>query len=154
MVEQLDTSGISEIGKEQLGSLIRVLETREGSGYNAVGWGGTSSELKAQTESRSLYPASSFAVVAEGISRYKRQPGSSLIEDTDSMRELSQMLVAGSEVFKKVSEIDSATVLDQIKRFVESNGGIFDVNTDWPEFIRERAERITQKANAIDDVNR
>ncbi|MGA2910504.1 MAG: hypothetical protein ABSE04_01745 [Candidatus Microgenomates bacterium] len=149
MSETVESQNISEVGRDSFVRFVGILKDREGQKYNAVGWEGTGSELQSQVEGGALCPASSFAVVAEGIFRYKWQ-GPQMKEDTDSLRDLSKALLAGSEIYGQAAQIDVAAIKAQIKKYVESHGGRYDGQTDWQEFIKTRAVRLKSKADAID----
>ncbi len=153
MSESAETPSIVEIGKGQFDRLASVLGQREGSKYNLVGWGGSTADLRTSVEGKALYPSSAFAVVAEGISRYKRGE-ERMYDDTDSMRELSQALADGSEVYGQAKELDETTLKSQIKEYLQSHGGVYDENINWQDFIAERATRIKNRADQIDEVNR
>ena len=155
MSETVESQNISEIGKDGFTKLVEVLEGREDQEkkYNAVGWSGSSSDLKTQVEGGLLCPASSFAVVAEGIVRYKRTDPE-MRENTDSLRDLSDVLSNGSEIYGQADKIDAAGLKSQIKKYIESHGGTFDENINWQEFIKTRSERLKAKADAIDEVNK
>jgi hypothetical protein len=153
MSETVESQNINEIGKDGFIKLVGVLKGREDQRYNAVGWGGSSSELKTQVEDGLLCPASSFAVVAEGIVRYKRLDPQ-MRENTDSLRDLSTVLSSGSEIYGEATKIDAAGLKSQIKKYIESHGGTFDENINWQEFIKTRSEKLKAKADAIDEVNR
>ncbi len=152
MTEISEPQNIKEIGENDFTQLVSVLKAREDEGYTVVGWQGTSSDLSRLVNEGELCPASSFAVVAEGISRYKRT-NPKMREDTDSLRELSKVLERGSQVYIQAAMIDEVAVKDQVKKYVDSNGGSFDNSTNWGEFIADRAAKLQAKANAIDDVN-
>lgn len=144
---------MKEMGGETFQNLMRVLSARESANYNVAGWGGNSAELGMLVEKGELYPASTFAVVSEGAKRYKRSEPQAR-EDTDSMRELAQILLEGSGVYGQAKGIDEKVLLEQIKRYVTSHGGDFQEGVDWQSFIEEVATKMRTKANAIDDVNR
>ncbi len=144
---------LGEIGKTAFANLISTLSSREDSTYNVVGWNGNSSELGRLVQQGELCPASSFAVVAEGMRRYRRQE-SQQREDTDSMRNLAKIILEGSGVYGEAREIDEQTLLAQIQRFVTSHGGEFQGGVDWQEFIADVSERLKKKADAIDEANR
>ncbi|MFH1971280.1 MAG: hypothetical protein ABIJ05_02755 [Patescibacteria group bacterium] len=144
---------IAEIGRQEFDRLTSVLNNRESNEYNLVGWEGTVIDLKSEVESNSLYPASAFAVVSEGISRYKRTD-ERMNDDTESMRELANVLYKGSDIFGRAGEFDEAGLKDQIKKYIESHDGKFDININWKDFIKERADRIKNKADSIDEANR
>ena len=152
MSETLGSHDITETGKDGFIRLAAVLENREMEGYNSAGWDGTSAELRALVSNNSLCSASAFAVVAEGLTRYRRQ-GSELREQTDSLRDFSGVLSSGSEIFSEASKIDKTTLLGQIKSYVESHGGAFDASVDWQGLIGERAQILAQKADAFDAIN-
>lgn len=153
MSEALEPRNIAEIGKEGFDRLVVVLGKREGEKYNSVGWGGTSVDLKNQIGSNFLCPASAFAVVSDGISRYKRQEPQ-IYEDTESLRELAKVLSDGSEIYGQANEIDKVGLKDQIKKYVESHGGTFDDSINWQNFIKERSDRLMAKADTIEEANR
>jgi hypothetical protein len=153
MPEKVESQNIAEVGKDRFGELVRVLKGREDQGYNSAGWEGTSNNLETQVGGGLLCPASAFAVVAEGMFRYKRQDPQ-IREDTDSLREFAKVLSDGSEIYGQSDKIDGAGLKDQIKKYVESYGGTFDDKTDWQEFIRTRSERLKSKADLIDEANR
>jgi len=153
MTETVDSQDINEIGKPDFTELSNTLANREDKGYNVVGWNGTNGELQAHVNDGVLCPATSFAVVAEGIARYKNtNPERS--ENTDSLRELSKILLKGSEVFAQAYMVDGNSLKDQIRKYVESHGGLFDNETDWEAFIKDRADKLKTKADAIDQANK
>lgn len=153
MPEIVESQNISEIGKDGFAKLVGVLKGREDQRYNAVSWNGSSGELKTQVKGGILCPASSFAVVAEGIVRYKRLD-SQMQENTDSLRDLSAVLSGGSEIYGQADKIDAAGLKSQVKKYVESHGGTFDENIDWQEFIKTMSIKLKAKADAIDEVDR
>ncbi len=153
MSEIGETLGVEEVGRSQFDRLSTVLGERESQGYNIVGWGGNNSELRTQVESNALYPTSAFAVVAEGVSRYKRV-GDRILDDSDSMRDLASALSGGAEVFPQANAINEAQLKAQIRQYLESHGGVFDESTDWQSFIQTQAGKIKSRAAAVDEMNR
>lgn len=152
MLETLESHDIAEVGQDGFTRLAAVLEDREMEGYNSAGWEGTSAELRAQVNNNSLCSASAFAVVAEGLTGYRRQ-GSELRELPDSLRDFSRVLSAGSDIFSEAFKIDKSTLLDQVRNYVESHGGAFDASVDWQDLISERAQILARKADAFEEIN-
>ena len=151
--EKSEPLKIAEIGRQEFDELCTILNNRENNKYNLVRWEGKVIDLKNEVDSNSLYPASAFAVVSEGISRYKRTD-ERMNDDTDSMRDLANVLSEGSDIFGRASEFDEAALKDQIKKYIESHDEKYDININWKDFIKERADRIKNKANSIDEANR
>lgn len=144
---------IFEIGSQEFNQLTEVLNHREAKGYNLVGWDGTSIDLKNEVNNKLLCPASAFAVVSDGVYKYKR-PEIRMNDETDSMRDFASALIKGSIIFKQATDIDATKIYSQIKKYFKSHQREFDENLSWPDFIKERADRIKQKADKIDEVNR
>jgi hypothetical protein len=147
MPEAADKLKPAEIGKKEFGDLAKILKNRVNQKYNVVGWGGNVDDLIP------LYPASAFAIVSDGITKYKRKEPTAH-EDTDSLRELSAVLLKGSVIYGQTKEVDTIKIEEQIKGYIESHGGVFDKTIDWGGFIKERSVRIKEKADAIDEVNK
>jgi len=152
MSETLESQDIAEMGKDGFGKLTVALENRDRERYNSVGWGGTTADLKELVGSNSLCPASAFAVVVEGLVKYKRQE-SELRENTDSLRELAGALSSGSGIFKNAYEIGGPTLLGQIRNYVESHGGVFNESINWQDLLNERSQILIRKADAFDAIN-
>jgi hypothetical protein len=153
MSENKEANNNRELGGDVFDNLTLVLKKREENKYNLAGWEGTAADLKIQVENGNLCPASSFAVVAEGMVRYKR-PEERMDDDTDSMRDLAKVLSEGSKIYGQAKELNEAKLKNQIKKYVESHGGVFDDSINWQNFIEERSDRLIKKANAIDEANR
>jgi hypothetical protein len=115
--------------------------------------GGSSADLAKSVESGELYPVSAFAVVAEGMKRYKRSEATA-IEDTDSMRTLAGFLSDGSHAYGQAQQIDRKPLEAQIKMYLLAHGGIFEEGVNWQDFIQEISDKVKKKASAIDEVNR
>jgi len=152
-MSELETLKMEEIGEKSFGRLLGVLSAREANGFNAVGWSGTSTELQELVEAGELCPSSSFAVVAEGMNRYKRI-GTDMVEDTDSVRKLSEIMGAGADDYRQARQIDENVLVEQIKGYLLAHGGEFQDGTDWVTYIQDISNRLLKKANAIDVANR
>lgn len=148
MSEKGEIPNISELGKSELSNMVDVLKERESKGYNIITWGGKTSDLEDNVAGGKLCPASSFAVVSEGIFNTVRT-NPNAFDDTDSLRRLSQVLIVGSDIYGQASEVDNDGIKKQIKAYVESQGRVFDEKTDWQEFIKTRGERLKTRADAM-----
>ena len=152
MTEKVGSPNIAEIGQQESNRLVGVLGEREANGYNSVGWEGTSDELRARIGNNSLCPASAFAVVAEGLARYRRQEPS-LREDINFLRDFAQALSSGAEIFGEAFKIDKPTLLNQIRGYVNSHDGSFDESINWEDFIRVQARRLNERADRFEAVS-
>lgn len=152
MTETGETQSISEIGIDMFNNLVTVLEDRESRGINRNGWNGTSANLKESVKEGRLCPASSFAIVADGLTRFKPSEPRA-VENTDSLRKLGDILLEGSNVYEQASQIDEETIKGQIKSWVESHGGEFNESMNWREFINEKGNKLRSKADAIEAAN-
>lgn len=143
--------GPETIGLSQFDKLANIFTQRETEGLNVIGWGGDTVALKSSVAEKVLYPTSAIAVVAEGMTRYKRE--GKPLEDSDSLRDLASGLRDGGLVFPLLDAMDEPQRNDQIRKYIESHGGMYDPNINWQGLIETLATRTDEKAADIDAAN-